>query len=59
MPLVGAVGFPAGSTDDALTTNADLAPTIADVAGAQPGLREDGVSLVHTIPPTRIQIAPP
>ena len=39
-------GIPKGVTVDDLSINADLAPTIADAADAQPGLAEDGVSLL-------------
>ena len=39
-------GVPAGVTVDDLSTNADLAPTILDAAGATPGLKEDGQSLL-------------
>jgi N-acetylglucosamine-6-sulfatase len=38
-------GVPTGTVQD-LSVNADLAPTIADAAGATPGLTEDGRSLL-------------
>jgi arylsulfatase A-like enzyme len=38
-------GVPAGQTESSLASNADLAPTIVDLAGATPGLVEDGTSL--------------
>ena len=38
-------GVPTGTVQD-LSVNADLAPTIADAAGAKPGLVEDGRSLL-------------
>jgi N-acetylglucosamine-6-sulfatase len=34
-----------GGTDGHLVSNVDLAPTIADIAGVEPGLRQDGLSL--------------
>ncbi|MFL5871483.1 MAG: sulfatase [Solirubrobacterales bacterium] len=37
---------PEGATVDDLSINADLAPTIADAAGATPGLPQDGRSLL-------------
>jgi N-acetylglucosamine-6-sulfatase len=39
-------GVPAGVTIPDLSINADLAPTIVDVAGATPGLEMDGRSLI-------------
>jgi len=38
--------FPAGTVRDQLVTNVDLAPTIAELTGATPGLTMDGRSLV-------------
>jgi len=47
VPLViSGPGFPAGVQRDQLVGNIDLAPTIADIAGARPRLRQDGVSLL-------------
>ena len=39
-------GIPAGAKRHTLTANVDLAATITEVAGAEPGLRSDGVSLL-------------
>lgn len=44
--LVRGPRFPAGETVSDPVVNADLAPTIARLAGARPGLRVDGTSLV-------------
>jgi N-acetylglucosamine-6-sulfatase len=48
VPLVvaGAGVANPGRQDDHLVLNIDLAPTIADLAGVTPGLKEDGRSLV-------------
>lgn len=47
VPLVVAgPGFPAGETRAQPTVNADLAPTILDIAGARPTRAQDGRSLV-------------
>ncbi len=43
--LIRGPGFPSGRRTSQLTANVDLAATIADVAGARPGRRLDGVSL--------------
>jgi arylsulfatase A-like enzyme len=42
-------GIPAGTTVDDLAINADIAPTILDVAGATAGRAEDGRSLIPFI----------
>lgn len=44
--LMRGPGVPKGVSVRDLSINADLAPTIADAAGAKPGLAEDGVSLL-------------
>ena len=44
--IVRGPGFPAGATRQPQVTQADLAPTFADIAGATPGLVVDGVSLL-------------
>jgi arylsulfatase A-like enzyme len=44
--LMRGPGIPSGVSVDALVTNADLAPTIVDVANANPGLVMDGRSLI-------------
>jgi arylsulfatase A-like enzyme len=44
--LIRGPGIPAGTTVGGLVTNADLAPTIVDVANANPGLVMDGRSLI-------------
>ncbi len=44
--LIRGPGIPAGETSDALAGNIDLAPTIAQVAGAKPTLSTDGNSLL-------------
>jgi arylsulfatase A-like enzyme len=47
VPLIAAgPDFPAGRTVTGPVVNADLAPTIADIAGAHPTLPQDGMSLV-------------
>lgn len=43
--IVAGPGFNTGRTRDTLVSLADLAPTIADVAGAVPGRVQDGTSL--------------
>jgi arylsulfatase A-like enzyme len=42
-------GIPRGATRGAMTVNADLAPTIVDIADATPGLVMDGRSLLPVI----------
>ena len=47
MPLlIRGPGVPAGSRSTRSSVNADLAPTILDAADAEPGLVEDGRSLL-------------
>ena len=47
MPLmIRGPGIPPGEQVIRVTSNADLAPTIVDVANATPGLRMDGRSLI-------------
>jgi arylsulfatase A-like enzyme len=47
VPLMAAgPDFPRGRVVDGVVVNADLAPTIAQIAGAKPGLAQDGRSLV-------------
>ena len=47
MPLeMRGPGIPQGVNVDDLAINADLAPTIVDVANASPGLVMDGRSLI-------------
>jgi N-acetylglucosamine-6-sulfatase len=43
--IVRGPGFASGATADAFAINTDLAPTIAEAAGAQPGRVLDGLSL--------------
>jgi N-acetylglucosamine-6-sulfatase len=45
--LIRGPGFPKGATIRAPAINADLAPTIADLTGAEPGLAMDGRSLLR------------
>ena len=47
--LVRGPGIPHGAQRNGLATMIDLAPTIADLAGARPNLKVDGVSLMPTI----------
>jgi arylsulfatase A-like enzyme len=47
--LMRGPGVPAGTTARQLVTNADLAPTILDAAGARPGRAQDGRSLLDLI----------
>jgi hypothetical protein len=44
--MIRGPGIPAGSSSNALVSNADIAPTIAQVAGAAPTLAQDGRSLL-------------
>jgi arylsulfatase A-like enzyme len=44
--LIRGPGIPAGETSDALVGNIDLAPTIAQIAGAKPTVTVDGDSLL-------------
>jgi arylsulfatase A-like enzyme len=47
VPLLAAgPDFPRGQTVQGVVVNADLAPTIAEIAGATPGLAQDGRSLL-------------
>jgi arylsulfatase A-like enzyme len=39
-------GIPAGQISDELTSNADFAPTVAEIAGASPALTVDGRSML-------------
>jgi N-acetylglucosamine-6-sulfatase len=48
-------GIPQGVTLRALSINADLAPTIVDVANASPGLTMDGRSLIPVAQRPRIE----
>lgn len=47
--LMRGPGVPHGAQRKGLATMIDLAPTIADLAGARPNLKVDGVSLMPTI----------
>jgi len=47
--LVRGPGVPHGKQRNGLATLIDLAPTIADLAGARPNLKVDGASLMPTI----------
>ena len=47
--LIRGPGVPVGQTVGSPAVNADLAPTILDAAGAQPGLTVDGISLFDLI----------
>lgn len=47
--LIRGPGVPAGRTARQLVTNADLAPTILDAAGARPGRAQDGRSLLDLV----------
>lgn len=50
VPLMAAgPHFPRGKTVRGVVVNADLAPTIAHIAGAKPKLAQDGVSLVRAL----------
>ncbi|HET8976086.1 MAG TPA: sulfatase, partial [Solirubrobacterales bacterium] len=44
--MIRGPGIPAGSRSSALVSNADIAPTIAQIAGASPTLTQDGSSLL-------------
>jgi arylsulfatase A-like enzyme len=44
--VVRGPGFPRGAVRSAPVANIDLAPTVAALAAARPGLREDGCSLL-------------
>ena len=44
--MIRGPGIPSGATSQALVSNADIAPTIAQIAGATPELLQDGVSLL-------------
>ncbi len=44
--IIRGPGFPAGVTRSQPVMNIDLAPTIASLAGAQPGRVQDGISLL-------------
>ena len=50
--LIRGPGIPAGSVSKELVSNVDIVPTILDAAGAQPGVTQDGRSLLPS-PPTR------
>jgi arylsulfatase A-like enzyme len=43
--MIKGPGFPAGEKVESPVINADLTRTITDIAGADPGLRPDGISL--------------
>jgi arylsulfatase A-like enzyme len=47
--LMRGPGLPAGERLGQLVTNADLAPTILDAAGARPGRAQDGRSLLDLV----------
>jgi N-acetylglucosamine-6-sulfatase len=47
--LMRGPGIPQGVTVDDLAINADLAPTIVDMAGANPGSMMDGLSLIPVV----------
>jgi arylsulfatase A-like enzyme len=44
--MIRGPGIPAGAASSELVSNVDLAPTISEIAGATPTLREDGRSLL-------------
>jgi N-acetylglucosamine-6-sulfatase len=44
--IIRGPGFPEGTVRDQLVSNIDLAPTIAQLTKAQPGLNMDGISLL-------------
>jgi len=44
--LLRGPGIPVGETSDATTTTVDIAPTIAEIAGAAPQRVQDGVSML-------------
>ena len=56
--LVRGPGIGKGVKVDDLVTNADLAPTIVDAAGAKAGLPEDGESLLPFAPASGAQARP-
>jgi arylsulfatase A-like enzyme len=45
--MIRGPGIPAGGISSELVSNVDIAPTIAQLAGATPQLTEDGRSLLH------------
>jgi arylsulfatase A-like enzyme len=48
-------GIPAGETASDMAINADLAPTITEIAGASPGLAMDGRSLLRAARHPRVE----
>ena len=51
--LLRGPGIPVGETSDATTTTVDIAPTIAEIAGAAPERVQDGVSMLPVAQGTR------
>jgi N-acetylglucosamine-6-sulfatase len=47
--IIRGPGIPAGVTRSQLVSNIDLAPTILDITGAQPGRAQDGISLLPLV----------
>ena len=53
--LMRGPGVPTGTAASQLVTNADLAPTILDAAGASPGRAQDGRSLLELVEDPGVQ----
>ena len=47
--IIRGPGIPAGVTRSQLVSNIDLAPTILEITGAQPGRAQDGISLLPLV----------
>ncbi|MFN8161916.1 MAG: sulfatase [Solirubrobacterales bacterium] len=47
--IIAGPGFPRNEKVNGVVSNADLAPTIADLANVRPGLTEDGISLLKAV----------
>ncbi|MCU1428285.1 MAG: sulfatase [Actinomycetia bacterium] len=47
--IISGPGWPAGASADAITSNVDIAQTVTNMAGATPGLAQDGVSLQSVV----------
>lgn len=47
--IIRGPGIPAGVTRSQLVSNIDLAPTILEITGAQPGRDQDGISLLPLV----------